>query len=197
MNNDKESPSMGAPDLRVGGWRRLRSELVYENPWIALRHEEVLRPNGSEGIYGLVHFKNRAIGIVALDECGNTWLVKQSRYACNEYSYEIPEGGGPLDEEPLLAAQRELREETGLCADHWRLLLTLRTSNSVTDELAYVFVATGLTQGEQQLEETEDIEVIKLPFADALGMVDDGRITDAISVAALLKLARENSVSGS
>lgn len=174
---------------KIGGWRQKSQQIVYDNPWIQLRHEEVIRPNGSEGIYGVVHFKSRAIGVVAIDEDDNTWLVKQSRYPNNETTIEIPEGGGLLDEPPLEAAKRELKEETGFTAAHWQPLMELRTSNSVTDEKAYIFLATELTAGKQELEETEDIELIKVTVNTAIGMAMNGDIIDAMSVAALLKLA--------
>ncbi|WP_370979108.1 NUDIX domain-containing protein [Agaribacterium sp. ZY112] len=174
---------------KVGGWKRLSKELVYENPWIEVSHEEVLRPNGSEGIYGLVHFKGRALGIVAIDENGCCYLVKQSRYALNEASIELPEGGGSMEESLEQAAARELEEECGLIAAHWQPLLKLHMSNSITDESAYVFVATGLSPGKQALEDTEDIEVLHLPLKEAVAMAMDGRITDAISVAALFRVA--------
>ena len=187
---NKHLPSIDTQQVsKVGGWIRRTKQVVYDNPWIEVSHEEVTRPNGTEGIYGVVHFKGRAIGVVPVDEQGNTWLVKQSRYACDEFTYEIPEGGGSFDVPPVDAARRELREETGLEAEHWEQIMTLRTSNSVTDEIAYVFLATGLTLGNQELEDTEDIELIKLPLKEAITMVLDGDIIDAISVAALLRLA--------
>jgi hypothetical protein len=161
---------------KIGGWIQKSLQIVYDNPWIQIRHEEVIRPNGSEGIYGVVHFKSRAIGVIAIDENDHTWLVQQSRYPNNETTIEIPEGGGPLDEHPLEAAKRELKEETGLTAKNWQPLMELRTSNSVT-------------AGEQQLEETEDIELIKVPVDTAIDMAMRGDIIDAMSVAALLKLA--------
>ncbi|WP_290705121.1 NUDIX hydrolase [Amphritea sp.] len=175
--------------IKVGGWQQKSQETVYENPWIQVQHEEVIRPNGTEGIYGVVHFKSHAIGIIALDDDDNTWLVRQSRYPNNETTIEIPEGGGPLDEPPLEAAKRELLEETGLTAEHWQPFMELRTSNSVTDEIAFIFLATGLSQGKQQLEDTEDIELIKIKTTEAIEMAINGEITDAMSVAALLKLA--------
>lgn len=177
------------PENRVGGWQRLNSEIAYDNPWIQVRHEDVQRPNGTKGIYGVVHFKSRAIGIIALDSDGFIWLVKQSRYPNNEVTIELPEGGGPLDEEPIEAAKRELKEEVGLSAKNWDLLLELRTSNSVTDEAGFIYLATDLTQGEQELEDTEDIEVLKVPFEKALEMAMNGEIVDAMSLAAIFKLA--------
>lgn len=175
--------------VKIGGWIQKSQEIRYDNPWIQIRHEEVIRPNGTEGIYGVVHFKSNAIGVIAIDEDDNTWLVKQSRYPNNETTIEIPEGGGPLEEHPLEAAKRELKEETGFTASDWQLLMELRTSNSVTDEKAYIFLATGLTAGEQELEDTEDIELIKVSVDTAIEMAMNGDIIDAMSVAALLKLA--------
>jgi len=174
---------------RVGNWQQLSSENVYENPWIKISHEEVITPAGTPGIYGVVHFKNRAVGIVPIDEEGNTWLVRQSRYTLDCFTWEIPEGGAPYGEEMLAAAQRELEEETGLCAAHWEELMTIHQSNSVSDEVGRVFVATQLSSGRQQLELTEDITVKKLPLIEAVNMVKSGDITDAMSVAALLRLA--------
>jgi len=174
---------------KVGGWQQLSVRDVYENPWIKVTHEDVLTPGGTEGIYGVVHFKNRAVGVVPIDEEGNTWLVRQSRYTLDCFTWEIPEGGAPYDEDLLIAAQRELEEETGLLADEWEELMTVHQSNSVSDEVAKLYVAKKLRPGQQQLEATEDIEVKKLPLSDAIDMVKSGEITDALSVAALLRIA--------
>jgi 8-oxo-dGTP pyrophosphatase MutT (NUDIX family) len=174
---------------RVGGWKTKSSSVVYDNPWISVSHNEVITPKGTDGIYGVVHFKNTAIGVVPIDEGGNTWLVKQSRYSLNQYTWEIPEGGCPQGESPLAAAKRELEEEVGLQARQWQELMTMHLSNSVTDEFCVVFIARDLFAGQQQLEATEDIEYKKLPLSDAIEMVKRGEITDGISVAALLRIA--------
>lgn len=174
---------------KIGGWRTKSSAVVYENPWIKLTHEEVVTPKNTDGIYGVIHFKNTAVGVVPIDDEGNTWLVKQSRYTLNQYTWEIPEGGCPAGEEPLAAAQRELEEEVGLQALQWDFLLAMHLSNSVTDEVARVYVARNLQSGQQNLEASEDIEIKKLPLEEAVAMVMRGEITDAISVAALLRVA--------
>ena len=177
------------PSQRVGGWRQLSSEIVYQNPWIEVSHQQVLTPGGTEGIYGVVHFKNRAVGMIPIDDEGNTWLVKQSRYTLNTYTWEIPEGGAGPDEDLLEAAQRELEEETGLKAKKWRKLMLIHQSNSVSDEFGEIFVAEELYPGRQQLDPSEDIVVKKLPLQEAIEMVKDGTITDSMSVAGLLRLA--------
>ena len=169
-------------------WKTLSSKTVYENDWMAVRVDHVINPGGGENYYGHVHFKNRAVAVSPLDEAGNTWLVGQQRYTLGEYSWELPMGGAPLAEPPIDAAKRELREETGLEAETWEELMRLHTSNSITDEVGFVYVATGLTEGETEFEETEDLEIRKLPLADAVQMVLDGDITDAISAAALLRV---------
>ncbi|RPD50291.1 NUDIX hydrolase [Hymenobacter sediminis] len=171
-------------------WQRLSSELKYQNPWIRVREDQIINPAGNPGVYGVVSMKNKALGIVPVDEEGNTWLVGQYRYALSEYSWEIPMGGGPIELDILESAQRELREETGLLATHWTNMMRLHTSNSVTDEEGFVFLAQGLTQGEVEPEETEDLRLWKLPLAQAVELVMESRITDAISVAGLLKAAR-------
>lgn len=154
-----------------------------------MRHDDVLRPDGEPGIYGVVHFKNKAIGVLPIDEEGYTWLVGQYRYTLDLYSWEIPEGGCPMDEEPLAAAQRELLEETGLRAAHWELLGHAHLSNSVSDEAASYYLARGLTQHAAQPEGTEKLLVRRVPFAEALRLVQVGEITDALSVIAILAYA--------
>jgi 8-oxo-dGTP pyrophosphatase MutT (NUDIX family) len=166
-------------------WQTLSSREVYDNPWIRLREDAVVRPDGEEGIYGVVHFKNVAIGILAV-EGDFIYLVGQYRYTLEQYSWEIPEGGCPEDEDYLTAAERELAEETGLRAAKWEPMGEARLSNSVTDERAVWFVATGLTQGERKPEGTEQLVVRRVPFAEALRMALTGEITDALSLLAIM-----------
>jgi 8-oxo-dGTP pyrophosphatase MutT (NUDIX family) len=168
-------------------WTTLSGEEKYDNRWIKVTEYQVINPSGGQGIYGKVHFKNKAIGIVPIDSDGNTWLVGQHRYTLDEFHWEIPEGGAPLSEQPLEAAQRELREETGLVAKRWQLLTRIHTSNSVTDEEGFIFLAEDLAQGENQLDETEaDLKVRKVPLAEAVAMVRRGEITDSMSMVGLL-----------
>jgi 8-oxo-dGTP pyrophosphatase MutT (NUDIX family) len=168
--------------------RRTR-RVAYENAWITVWHDEVARPDGNPGIYGVVHFANVAVGVIAIDDEDRVVLVGQHRYTLDHGSWEIPEGGVPADESPLVGAQRELREETGLTAATWTELCRLELSNSVTDETAVLFVATGLTHGESDPEPTESLQVRWVPFDEALEMVRDGRILDALTVVALQRLA--------
>lgn len=167
-------------------WKTYTQTTVYDNPWISVEHHDVRTPAGTPGIYGKVHFKNRAIGIVPLDDTGHIWLVGQYRYALNEYSWEIPEGGAPFGESALVAAQRELQEETGITATRWDELIAFTTSNSVTDERGMAFLARHLSFGENDLEDTEDITVVRLPFARAIELIFEGVITDSLSIMALL-----------
>jgi 8-oxo-dGTP pyrophosphatase MutT (NUDIX family) len=170
-------------------WTTLSGEEKYDNRWINVTEYQVINPGGGRGIYGKVHFKNKAIGVIPVDSEGNTWLVGQFRYTLNEFHWEIPEGGAPLTEPPLEAAKRELKEETGLTAKKWSQIARLHTSNSVTDEEGFVFLAEDLELGENQLEETEaDLKVMKLPLKKAIEMVKQGTITDSMSMIGLLML---------
>ncbi len=163
---------------------------VFANPWIMGVDYHVETPAGRAFTYTIVHFRNWATGVVALHEDGSIVLVGQHRFALDAYSWEIPEGGASEDEGPLAGAQRELAEEAGLAAADWREIMQLHLSNSVTDEHAYVYLATGLSHAEAEPDDTEDITVKRVPFAEALTMVMDGAITDSITVAAILKIAQ-------
>ena len=169
-------------------WKITGQKQVYDNQWISVTEYDVINPSGGNGIYGKVHFKNLAIGIIPLDESLNTWLVGQYRFSLNQYSWEIPEGGGSFDRDPLDSAKRELLEETGLVANRWEPLMKMHISNSVTDELGIIYLARELEQHNPQPEETEQLIIKKLPFDEAYKMVEDGTITDSITVAAILKI---------
>lgn len=171
-------------------WKTLESKQIYENDWIVLSEHQVINPNGNKGIYGMVSFKNIALGIIPMDDKGDTWLVGQYRYTLDEYSWEIPMGGGPLSIDPLESAKRELLEETGLIANKWTRILKIHTSNSVTDEEGIVFLAEDLLQSTPEFDDTEKIEIMKLPFQKAYEMVLDNKITDSISISGILKLGK-------
>lgn len=170
-------------------WQTLSSREAYDNPWIRVDEDQIINPAGKPGIYGKIHFKSRACGIIPIDTNGDTWLVGQYRYVLDSYSWEIPMGGVPLGEDTLAGARRELKEETGLTASNWEPILNVHISNSVSDEAGVVYVAMGLTEGKPEFEETEDITIMRLPFADALQMVFNGEISDLLSVAGLLRYA--------
>ena len=178
------------------GWQKLSSTVVYENDWLRLLEDRVISPGGGHYDYAHVHFRNTAVAVLPLDDDGNTWLVGQERYTLGQYSWELPMGGAPAGEEPLAAAQRELREETGLVAGDWTEILRLHTSNSITDELGIVYVARELTAGEAAPDETERLEVRKVPLDAAVDMARRGGITDAICVAALLQVALDARADG-
>jgi ADP-ribose pyrophosphatase len=168
-------------------WVTKTNELVYESAWIKVTKRDVINPAGNDAVYSVVHFKNLAIGVLPLDADGNTWLVGQFRYPTNVYSWEITEGGGNINTDPVESARRELKEETGIVAQKYTELMRLHTSNSTTDELAIVYLATGLSFTEAEPEESEILQVKKLHLNEAFDWVMQGKITDAISVGAILK----------
>jgi 8-oxo-dGTP pyrophosphatase MutT (NUDIX family) len=171
-------------------WRRHSRRLAYENAWIQVHHDEVTRPDGQPGVYGVVHFRTRAVGVVAIDEEDRVVLVGQFRYALDRYSWEISEGGVPYDEDPLEGARRELREETGITAATWREIGRFDLSNSITDETGVLYLATGLTDGDAAPDGTEALDVRRVPFDEAMRMIDRGEIPDAMSQLALERVAR-------
>ena len=160
---------------------------VYETPWIAVDHADVTTPAGRPGVYGLVRFKNRAVGVLPIEDDGTVHLVGQFRLAIGRYSWEMPEGGAPEGESVEACARRELEEEAGLLAGRIEQVLHLHLSNSVTNEEAFCFLAFDLRKGEMAPEETEVLAHRRIPFRDALAAALDGRITDSLTVATLLR----------
>jgi len=168
-------------------WRSHAARLAYDNPWISVTEHDAEAPTGHRAPYGVVGFKNLAIAVLPLHEDGSVTLVGQHRFPHRDYSWEIPEGGAPLGEDPLDGAKRELREEAGLEAADWRQVMRMQMSNSVTDEIAFGFIATGLTEAPAAPDETESFQVRKVPFRQALDLALSGAVADMLSVAMLLR----------
>lgn len=176
MNNKESNP-----------WKTISTKEIYQNPWIKLDEHQVLNPKGNAGLYGTIHFKNLAIGILPLDEKLNTWIVGQYRFPINKYSWEIPEGGGNRNISALESAQRELLEETGIIAKEYIKIQEMYLSNSASDEFAILYLARNLTFTTPQPEESEELQIKKIPFDDLYQMVLKGEILDSLTVAAVLK----------
>jgi 8-oxo-dGTP pyrophosphatase MutT (NUDIX family) len=171
-------------------WTRRSRRTVYENRWIEVVHDEVVHPDGSDGIYGVVRFRDRAVGIVPVAEDGRILLVGQFRYTLDEYSWEIPEGGVPPGEDMLDGAKRELAEETGFTASGWRVLVPrFSLSNSVGDQTGTIFVATDLEPGPSDPEPSEEIALRWVTIHQGLSMIDAGDIIDSVTQVGLLRLA--------
>ncbi len=171
-----------------GPWKRRSVAPRYENAWIRVEHHEVITPGGSPGVYGVVQFKNVAIGIIPLEDNQDTWIVGQYRYPHREYSWEIPEGGGPVGTDPLLSAQRELLEEVGLHASRWDQILEMDVSNSVTDERCIIYLARDLEVRSRHPEDNEELAVRRIPFRELHQGVVQGHYRDSLTIAGVLKL---------
>ena len=169
-------------------WGVTSQKVVYDNPWITVTEYQAIAPTGRPALYGKVGFKNRAIGVVPLHADGTVTLVGQNRFTHANYSWEIPEGGAPLAEDPLDGAKRELAEEVGLEAADWRQILTMELSNSITDEFCHGFLAMDLTPTATAPDETEDLAIARVPFAEALDAAVAGQMPDSLTVALLLRV---------
>jgi ADP-ribose pyrophosphatase len=172
----------------INPWRVIKQQTVYDNSWIEVIHHDVVNTSDNVGVYGVVHFKHYALGVIVLDDDLNTWLVGQYRFPLKTYTWEIPEGGGKREVAPLISAKRELLEETGIVANNWKLIQELQLSNSATDEVAFIYLARELNFGIPNPDDGEQLQIKKVKFAEAYNMVCDGVITDSLSVAAILKV---------
>ena len=187
-----QKPDWMRPSGRAWSVRSART--AYENPWLIVRHYEAIAPTGNPAIYGVVSFKNFAIAILPLHDDGQVTLVGQHRMPLADYSWEIPEGGGPIGVDPLESAKRELQEEAGLVAADWREVLRFQLSNSISDERGFGFIATALSPAPVDPDPTEALQIARVPFRQALDLAVSGHMTDAMTVAMLLRayhMARE------
>ena len=182
-NSTKESKH----EEHINPWTTLKSEKIYDSPWIGLTKHDILNPSGNPGTYSVVHFKSIAIGVLPLDKNYNTWIVGQYRYPIDQYSWEIPEGGGDRNLPPLVSAQRELLEETGITANKWTKIQEMYLSNSASDEFCVLYIAQELSFGEAEPDDNEQLEIRKLHFDELYKMVETGEITDSLTVCIVLK----------
>lgn len=171
----------------MASWQTRSSSVVYENPWIRVREDTVARPDGSDGIYGVVEMRNPAVFIVPITDDDEIVLVEVERYTTGRLSLEIPAGGSD-GQDLLLAAQRELREETGLVADSWEPIGNLMALNGVCHAPEHIFLARGLSPSSEAHEQAEEgiVGLRRLPWSEALGLIKDGTIVDGETVAALM-----------
>jgi len=186
-----DEPAAIDSPVAVGPWRRRTRREAYANAWITVWHDQVDRPDGSDGIYGVVHFENLAVGAVVLDDQDRVLLVGQHRYTLDAWSWEIPEGGVPDGESAEDGARRELREETGVEADEWRPLCRFHLSNSISDETGVLFAARARRHGEASPDPTEELTTRWIPFDGAMAMIAMGEITDAMTIMGLQAVALE------
>jgi len=168
-------------EQKNGPWTVLDTQTSFENPWLRIESSNIIHPDGSGGTYGVVRYANIACGVLPIDEDGFTWIVGQHRFPLNSYSWELPEGGGTKDRSPAISALRELTEETGLSASHTQPLGRWHLSNSVTDEVAYGFLAWGLSEGVATPEPSEVLHVERVPISNLIARVRSGEITDAFT----------------
>lgn len=190
--------------LRTHGapWKPGEERLVFESGWISVTDQTATAPTGKPARYGLVRFKNLAVAILPIHDDGTVTLVGQHRFPFGDYSWELPEGGAPLDEDPLEGAKRELAEETGLAAAEWREVLRAQLSNSVTDERMIGYLALGLSATaapHHAADDTEALAMVRAPFREALDAAMAGHIPDMLTVAMLLRgyhMAREGALPG-
>lgn len=190
MSDDRRLPPWDSPerDAARNDWQTLSVKTAFANPWIRIEEIDCVAPTGARKVYGMVRFANRAVGVLPVHEDGTVSLVGQKRFPFNVYSWEMPEGGVPEGEDLGDGARRELREECGLEAERLEVILRMDLSNSVTDEVATVYLATGLSEVECAPDDTEQFEYARVPFNALLKAVINAQVRDAMTVAAVLRL---------
>jgi len=177
-----------------GPWTVFDKEIRFETPWLRIDDYNALRPDGAPTRYGVVHFKNTALGVLPLFENGDTLLVGQHRFPADRYSWELPEGGGDPRQDPVAEARRELEEETGYYATEFQEYLRMDMSNSVTDEIAIGYIATNLVPGRTNPDPSEVLETRRIAFKDLLNECVSGQIFDSLTLVMVFKayyMARE------
>jgi ADP-ribose pyrophosphatase len=174
-------------DQQTDPFTLVTSTIAYENAWIKVEHQDVIRPDGNLGIYGIVHFANRAVAVLPIEPNGDVWLVGQWRRPLEAWSWEIPEGGVPFHEDLEAGARRELEEEAGLIAGTLLKVLELDVSNCVSDEVGYCYIAYDLTRGTLAPDPTEVLTLRRLHFTELLREIDEGLIRDGLTLATVLR----------
>jgi 8-oxo-dGTP pyrophosphatase MutT (NUDIX family) len=171
-------------------WRTRSSRIAYQNPWIRVREDQVVRPDGGDGIYGVVEIRP-SVGVIAFNEREEVVLVGQWRYPHDRYSWEIPRGGSHEGEADMLeVAKRELAEEAGVTAQTWEYIGAVDCCNGVVNDVQSLYVAGNLTLVETNPDPEEEIAVVWKPFREAVAMCIDGRITEVSSIAGILMVDR-------
>lgn len=183
---DEPAWAKGRP--KPPAWRSGPPTMVFDNSWIRVESSEALAPTGNPALYGVIRFKSLAVAVLPLHDDGAVTLVGQQRFALRDYSWELPEGGVPFDEDPLEGAKRELREETGLLADHWREILRVQLSNSVTDERGVCYLAAGFREVGREPDATEALDVVRAPFRQVLDACATGLVQDVMTVASVFRV---------
>lgn len=196
---DRPTPAWDRNPPARPAWTSDGEETVFENPWMRITSHPATAPTGAPAQYVVMRPKNLAAGVLPIHADGTVTLVGQARFALANYSWEMPEGGAPYDEDPLVGAQRELAEEAGLAARTWREVLRMELSNSVTDERAICWLAWDLTEVDKAPDPTEVIALARVPFMSLVQEIDRGAIRDALTVATALRayhMAKESLIPG-
>lgn len=194
FDSNRPTPAWDDGSDRPPPWKDHGHSVFFESPWMKLTRHEATAPTGVRADYMVMRPQNMSVGVLPLHDDGTVTLVGQQRFALANWSWEMPEGGAPFDEDPLEGARRELAEEAGLAAAQWRQALKAEMSNSITDERALAWVAWDLTPAPLAPDPTEVIRAARVPFGDLLREIGRGAVRDMFTVATTLRayhMARE------